>query len=142
MANLTSDLPRTFEVTASNEQIDYPQAAAKIYQGSALSDAGSPGSGTNVANTLVAGENFLGFAEITQDNSSGSAGSITTNVRGKGVICGVNVTGATAAKLGANVYMSDGNTFTTTSTSNTLIGHIKKYYTGTKCDISFTGVGF
>ena len=38
--------------------------------------------------------------------------------------------------------MSDGNTFTLTSTSNTLIGVIKKFYAGTTCDVSFAGVGF
>jgi len=140
MANLTGPSPRTYEVNADPNELDYPQGSEQTWEGSALTDAGSPGSGTNVAHTLIAGENFLGFANTSQNNASGTAFS-TINVKGKGC-AKLTVTGVTAASIGASVYASDGNTFTLTSTSNTRIGTVKQIISGTLCLVQFAGVGF
>ncbi|MDP9175622.1 MAG: hypothetical protein M3O30_17400 [Planctomycetota bacterium] len=141
MANLTNAASRTFEMLADEQ--DYPMAAAKIYQGSALSDAGSPGAATNVAETLVAGENFLGFANTTIDNSGGTAGSQTIDMKCKGTVLLV-VAGLAATSLGASVYASDGNTFTLTAAANSKIGVVKKILSvsaGTAL-VSFSGVQY
>ena len=138
MANLSAPSPRQYQVLP-DAYFDYPMTNAKIYEGSALSDAGSPGAGTNVAHNLVAGENFLGFADETVDNSGGSSGGVAITVVSKGVVQ-VAVTGVTSASLGATVYMSDGNTFTTTSTSNSKIGKVSKIVSGTTCLVSFNGI--
>lgn len=142
MANLTHTQPRTYQVLPV-AYLDYPVAAAKVYEGSALSDTSStaPGvAGTNVAETLVATENFIGFANATVDNSAGVSGA-TINVVAAGVIQLV-VTGVTAASVGATVYASDGNTFTLTSSGNTTIGKVIQIVSGTTVLVKFEGVGF
>ena len=136
MANLTTPSPRQFAVNP--DFMDYPIGTSKIYEGSAVSDAGSPSAGTNVANTLVAGENFLGFADQTVDNTSGASG-VTISVATKGYVQLV-VTGVTSASLGATVYASDGNTFTLTSTSNSKIGKVAKIVSGTTVLVAFYGL--
>jgi len=141
MANLAAPTPRTYEIRADSDELDYPQGAEQTWEGSALTDAGSPGAGTNVIHTLVAGENFVGFANTSQNNASGSAGGITINVKGKGCVK-LSVTGVTAASVGKKVYASDGNTFTLTSISNTLIGVIKQIVSGIVCMVEFAGEGF
>jgi predicted RecA/RadA family phage recombinase len=139
MAQLTHANPRPFTQPVDNQQ-DYPMTASVIYEGSAVSDAGSPGSASGNAEQLVAGENFLGFAHETVNNSAGSAGSTTINVVTSG-IAQLSVTGVTNASTGVDVYASDGNTFTTTSTSNSLIGRVVKVISGTTCSVRFWGVG-
>jgi hypothetical protein len=138
MAQLTFTTPRTYQVLPS-VYLDYPMAASStIYEGSALSDTGSATTGTGVAEPLVAGENFLGFANgtVTTGSSTGIVNAVAD-----GVIQLV-VTGVTATSTGASVYASDGNTFTLTSTSNTLIGKIIKIVSGTTVLVKFSGIGF
>lgn len=139
MSQLTSPLPRTLELDGRNFQ-DYPMVSnVTIYQGSAVSDSGSPGSATNTAHQLVAGENFLGFANATVTNASG--GSSTINVITTGVVK-LSVTGVSSTSLGAEVYASDGNTFTLTSSANSAIGRVVNIISGTTCLVRFTGLPY
>lgn len=122
MANLTAQSPRNYQ-RPLGMIIDFPMDAAKIWEGSAVSDKNA----TNVARTLNTGENFLGFANATVDNSAGVAGGTTIGVVTNGFVQ-VAVTGLLANSLGTDVYMSDGNTFTLSSNSgsNSLIGRVVK----------------
>ena len=139
MAALTAPAPRKIEVKKSFQ--DMPMTAAKVYEGSALSDTSStaPGvAGTNVVRSYTSPENFIGIALATVDNSTGTAGSQTIPVLTEGIVQLV-VTGATAASVGANVYATDGNTFTTTLTANTAIGVIVKIISGTTVLVKIQG---
>jgi hypothetical protein len=138
MAALTVQTPRTFEIPNRTFQ-DYAVAtSATIYEGSALSDTGSATTGTNVAESLVAGENFMGFANA---NVISALAGATINVVTSGTVKLV-VTGVTAASLGAEVYASDGNTFTLTSTSNSAIGRVVKIISGTTVMVRFTAFAY
>lgn len=138
MANLATTTPRTYQALPT-AYVDYAMAASTtIYEGSALSDTGSATTATNVAETLVAGENFMGFANTTV--TTGSAVG-TVNAVAEGVIQLV-VSGVTAASLGVTVYASDGNTFTTTSTSNSSIGKVVKIVSGTTVLVKFQATGY
>ena len=138
MAQLTVPTPRTYKILPVED--DFPMAAsATIYEGSALSDTGSATTATGVAEPLVAGENFMGFANATV--TSPATGTTTINVNVDGVIQLV-VTGVTSASLGATVYASDGNTFTTTSTSNTAVGKVVKIVSGTTVLVKFQAQGY
>jgi hypothetical protein len=137
MANLTATTPRTYQILPST--LDYPIAGtATIYEGSALSDTGSATTGTGVAETLLGTETFLGFASQTVLANSGIT-TITANVEG---VIQLAVTGVTAASTGATVYASDGNTFTTTSTSNSAVGKVIKVISGTTCLVKYQGLGY
>jgi predicted RecA/RadA family phage recombinase len=141
MSNLSSTTPRPYDVLPTAYQ-DYPMDAVKIYEGSAVSDKIVSSANTGIAHTLVAAEDFLGFANATKDNSSGSSGSTTVNVIAEGVVQ-IPVTGVSdATKLGVTVYASDGNTFTLTSSSNSAVGKIVKYVSGSTCKVKFQGVGY
>src|SRR4051812_14777150 len=136
MAQLSVEKGRLFEVQDNPALVKLGvDASAKVYRGSAL------GLNSVSARQLVAGDTFLGFAEETKDNSSGSAGAITVAIRQRGTVS-TPVTGASAATAyGTAVYMSDGDTATTTSTSNTQIGKVVRFVSGTTCLVYFEGVG-
>ena len=128
---LSADEIRTYQL---GDKEDYPVAALEtIYHGAAV---GSNGAGA--ARGLNAGDVFLGFADKQADNSGGAAGDINVEVKARGRIQ-VPVTGATAtlAVNRAPVYASDDNTFTTTATSNSLIGYISRLVSGTICIVEF-----
>ena len=103
-----------------------------IYEGSAVGDNAS-----GYARPLVAADPFLGFAEQMADNSAGVAGAINVRVRERGKVV-APVTGVTGVgDVGALVYMSDDDTYTLTSTSNSLVGTITRYNSGTTVVIAF-----
>ncbi|HVV70153.1 MAG TPA: hypothetical protein VHI52_01360, partial [Verrucomicrobiae bacterium] len=62
----------------------------------------------------------------------GTAGAINVPVREQGIVYITTITGASGVvtNAGTKVYMSDGNTFTTSATGNTLIGEINCYRNG------------
>lgn len=102
---------------------EYPVIAADIiYQGAAVGENGS-----GYSRPLVAGDPFQGFCEAIADNSLGAAGAINVNVKKKGNV----ILAITALAITANdrplVYASDDNTFTLTSTSNSLIGTVSRW---------------
>ncbi len=120
MTTLAKDTPRDYELGDRNE---YPVIASDIiYEGAAVGENGS-----GYARPLVAGDKFLGFAEKQADNSSGSAGAVNVRVIDKGKIKVSIADLAITANDRPAVYMSDDNTFTLTSTSNSLVGYIARW---------------
>ncbi len=119
MTTLSKDKIRSYELGNLN---DLPVVASDIvYEGAAV---GLNASG--YARPLVAGDKFAGFAEIKADNSNGSNGEIDVNVKNKGRV-EVAISGFAITNVLADVYASDDDTFTLTSTANTLIGKAIRY---------------
>jgi len=138
MANLTVATPRPFAIEVESNEIPLPQAAENTLEGSALGDKSSLGN----ARTLVAADNFLGFAVQSNNNSAGTDGSVTILVKDKGLVDLV-VTSASTVSIGASVYASDGNTFTAASSGNSKIGVIRRKIPGVTnfCTVAIAGVG-
>lgn len=130
MTTLAANSPRDQEVGNINE---IPVIASDIiYEGAAVGDNAS-----GYARPLQAADPFLGFAEQKVDNSAGAAGALSVRVteRGKLVVPVVGATGV--GDVGTAVYMSDDDTFTLTSTSNSLIGKVGRYVSGTTCMVHY-----
>lgn len=134
MTTLASNKPRAFETGDFN---DLPVIATDIiYEGAAVGES----SATGIFRPLVAGDNFAGFAVKKADNSAGAASAINVKVQQKGRI-ELEVTGVTAVTdEGSTVYASDDNTFTLSSSSNSAIGKIIRWISGTKCIVAFEAV--
>lgn len=139
MATLTLDTPRVFE-TGHDEYLNEVALAAstKIFAGAAV------GTTSGTARPLVAGDPFAGFCTDYCDSTVSSNPAIPTvgyalrvKVKSKGVaqLSVVGVTGVT--NEGATVYASDDATFTLTSTSNTAIGKVERWISGTLCMVAF-----
>lgn len=131
MATLAKDSPRDYQL---GEIEEYPVIAADtIFEGAAVGENGS-----GFARPLVAADKFLGFAEAKVDNESGAAGDVTVRVKSKGRVV-VDVVGASAVTANDRpaVYASDDDTFTLTSTGNSLIGSVSRWISGTKCVVEF-----
>jgi predicted RecA/RadA family phage recombinase len=119
MATLTLDLPRPW-VLGDYEQ--HPVIANDIiFEGAAVGDNGS-----GYARPLVAGDQFLGFAEINVDNTGGSAGDKGVRVKREGA-AQLPVTSLAITDVGKDVYASDDNTFLLTATSNSYIGTVRSF---------------
>ena len=120
MATLTENTPRVYAI---GDRLAYPVIASDvIYEGAAVGENVS-----GYARPLTAGDVFLGFAIEQADNSSGSAGDIDVKVESKGYIkLAISSIGVTSNDRVA-VYASDDNTFTLTSTSNSLIGYVAQW---------------
>ena len=134
MATLSTDTPRAFGLGDINE---LPVIASDIiYEGSAVGDNAS-----GYSRPLVAGDPFQGFCIKKVDNSSGSAGDKNVIVRRFGLVQ-LAVTGASSvADNGRNVYASDDAVFTLTKGTNTKIGQVARWVTGTTCVVSFASLG-
>lgn len=128
---LSKNIQPVYEVGDINE---HPIAASsKIYLGSAV---GQVSGGPN-CRALVAADKFLGFSIDEFDNSAGGAGAINARVKTHGMIV-LSVTGVTNATApGTAIYASADDTFTTTATSNSLIGKFHRWISGTKCVVRF-----
>ena len=133
MATLAQDKPRAFGVGEFNE---LPVIASDIiFEGAAVGD-----NGAGLARPLVAADPFLGFAKERCDNSAGAASARNVKVFERGKI-ELDVVGvASADDVGQTVYASDDDTFTLTSTSNTAIGKVVRWVSGTRCVVYFEGV--
>lgn len=129
MTTLSKNTPRAFEGGMFN---DLPVIAADIiYEGAAV------GKSSGNARPLVAADVFLGFAVRKADNSDGVAGAINVKLQQEGDV-ELTVVGASAVTdEGAAVYADDDNTFTLTSSSNSSIGKVKRWITGTTCLVHF-----
>lgn len=124
MATLDVDKVRDFEYSGEDLYNDLQIIASDVvYEGAAVGENGS-----GFWRPLVAGDPFGGFAVRKVDNASGSAGDKYIRVRSKG-IAKLAVTGVNTAAQGDGVpvYASDDDTFTTTSSGNTLIGRTHRY---------------
>lgn len=117
---------------------DLPMIAADIiYEGAAVGENGS-----GYFRPLVAADPFAGFAERTVDNSAGAAGAVNVRVKPRGRVI-LPVVGVTAVTdEGATVYASDDDTFTLTSTSNSAIGKITRYISGTTVEVYYEASSF
>lgn len=117
---LTADALAVYEL---GDREEYPVVASDIiYEGAAVGENGS-----GYARPLQANDPFLGFAEKQADNSNGSAGAIRVRVKTKGKIK-ASISGlAVTANDRPAVYMSDDDTFTLTSTSNSLVGYVSRF---------------
>lgn len=131
MATLAQDTARAYELGDVEE---YPVIASDIiYEGAAVGENAS-----GYARPLTAADPFLGFAERIADNSAGAAGDVNVRVKSRGKVV-LSVTGVSdvTANDRVAVYASDDATFTTTSTSNSLIGYVSRYISGSDCVVEF-----
>ena len=118
MAQATANQQRIYEFGVYGDQ---PVAAGVIiYEGSAV------GYTAGYARQLVAGDVFGGFAMAKADATGLAAGAINVNVHSGGYVI-LPMVACAITDVGSNVYASDGNTFTLTVGSNTLIGTVHKF---------------
>lgn len=130
MATLANDKARAFELGDIQE---LPMIASDIiYEGAAVGDNAS-----GLARPLVAADPFLGFAERTVDNSTGAASAKSVRVRTRGQVVLPVVGAASAADVSETVYASDDDTFTLTAGTNTPIGKVARWVSGTTCVVAF-----
>ena len=127
MATLTAASPRTF---SSSEYMSYGVVASDvIYQGAVV------GLSSGYARPLQAGDTYLGVAMDTVDNSAGSAGDknvkVSTTVPFAMAVAGVS----DVTSLTLPVYASDDDTLTLTEGSNSLVGIVIGYVSGSTCVI-------
>lgn len=135
MTTLAANSPRSFVL---GEHQDLPVIASDIiYEGAAVGENAS-----GYFRPLVATDAFAGFAESKADNSAGAAGAINVRVQTRGRII-LAVTGVTAVTdEGSTVYAADDNDFTLTSTSNTAIGKVVRYISGTSVEVYFEAASY
>lgn len=120
MTTLAKDQPRDFYEGKFSE---IPVIAADIiYQGAAVGAEAASG----FARPLVAGDPFLGFAELQVDNSAGGDAAKHVRVRKTGMIK-LAISGLAITDIGKDVYASDDNTFILTAAGNTRIGHVQRF---------------
>jgi hypothetical protein len=133
MTTLAVSKPRVYEIHGDERNSDLPVIASDIiYEGAAVGENGS-----GYFRPLVAADPFAGFALSDCDNSAGAAGAKHVHLRTRGTIA-LSVTGVTAVTdEGSTVYASDDDTFTLTSTSNTAIGKVVRYVSGTNVIVYF-----
>ena len=131
---LAENTPRTYQVA---DKEDYLVASGEIiYEGAAVGE-----NTAGYARALQAADKFLGFAEFKADNSLGSAGAILVKAKKKGnIILEVAGSDITSNSRPA-VYASDDGTFTLTSTSNSKIGYVSRWISGTQCVVEFDSRG-
>ena len=128
---LSAGTPLLFDVgPAGNLNAQPVKATSQIWRGSAV------GMTSGFARALVAADTFAGFSE--QDVLGlATDGAITVPVIAIGRVQLV-ITGLTSTTaIGTSIYASDDGTFTTTSTSNSLIGVLWRYVTGTTGIVAF-----
>lgn len=120
MTTLAANLVRDWGV---GDRLAYPVIASDIiYEGAAVGENGS-----GYARPLVAADPFLGFAIAKADNSSGAAGAVNVDVKTRGFVKLPITSIAITSNDRVAVYASDDNTFTLTSTSNSLIGYVAQW---------------
>lgn len=119
MTTLAVDTPRVYELGTVNE---IPAVTNDIiYEGAAV------GLSSGYARPLVAADTFVGFCEQQCDNTGGAAGAKNVRVIAKGLVQ-LAVSGVTAiTNVGDAVYASDDATFTTTASTNTYIGAVRRF---------------
>ena len=133
-ATATANTPRPYEL---GDFSHLPMADnVKIYEGSAVGDNGS-----GYARALVAGDPFRGFCVEFADNTVTGhvVGGVFVQMKRWGMIQ-LSITGVTAVTdVGKPVYASDDNTFTLTAGSNSYIGRIVRWISGTQATVEFDG---
>lgn len=135
MTTLAKNAPRDFVL---GDTQDLPVIASDIiYEGAAVGENAS-----GYFRPLVAGDPFAGFAQSQADNSAGAAGAINVRVKPRGRVV-LSVTGVTAVTdEGSTVYAADDDSFTLTVGSNTPIGKVVRYISGTSVEVYFEAASF
>lgn len=119
---VSAELGRALRVIASDT----------IFAGSAIGENGS-----GYMRPLVAGDPFKGFASEQCENESGSAGDKRVKRYVKGHI-ELSITGVTGVgDIGDAVYASDDDTFTKTESTNSFVGRIEDWISGTTAIVAF-----
>jgi len=130
MTDLTNNSPRKFE-GENIENMTFPMGAnLQLFAGSALMMAAATGLAANC--TPTASGIFIGFADEEKDNRTGSAFgglaascNIAIRARGRVWLTVAEAGNWARTQIGATVYASDGNVFTTAAgTNNILIGKV------------------
>lgn len=135
MAVLAADEPRAYEATGAGPTFNDLAAQVDIhFVGSAMSiDANGD------VGPLLATEAFVGFCEENIDNSAGAAGSVNVKVRQKGharlTVVGVD----DHNDVNAQVFATDDNTFTLTTSGGAVIGKVIRWIASTTCIVAFEG---
>ncbi len=126
---LSADTPRVYELGDINS---VPvKASTTIYEGAAV------GLTSGYARGLVAGDDFVGFAERQADNSAvATDGAINCRVKSKGIAT-LTITGVAVTDVGQPVYASDDGTFTLTQGSNSYIGNVYRYVGANTAQVAF-----
>lgn len=122
MAQLTANQVNTYDCFPSAFSSVPVTDNVVIYKGSAV------GSLSGYGRQLVANDVFLGFAEQHIDNTvtNHASGFLSVPVVTEGIIqCAI--ASAAVGDINKAVYLSDGNTFTYTSSGNTLIGRVFRF---------------
>lgn len=129
MTTLAADKPRKFLNVDQEVQNGLPCVTADIiYAGALVGDNAS-----GYARPLVAGDEFWGVCKDKCDNSGGANGAKNVEVKARCFI-EVDVTGASAVTdVNSTVYASDDDTLTLSSTSNSTVGKIIRWISGTTC---------
>jgi hypothetical protein len=131
MTTLAADKARDFQV---GEIEEYPVIATDtIYEGAAVGENAS-----GYARPLVAGDKFLGFA-IEKVENTGAAGAKNVRVRTRGRVV-VPLTGTIADNDRPAVYASDDDTFTKSSSNNSLIGYVSRWISNSQAVVEFDAV--
>jgi len=131
---LAANAPRTYQV-GINEA--YPVAAgANIFEGAAIGE-----NAAGYARALQAGDKFLGFCLFPVDNTAGLAGAERVEVRTSGNVRLAVIGSAITSNDRPAVYASDDGTFTLTVGSNSKIGYVSRWISGTDCVVEFDARG-
>lgn len=113
MTQLGANLQRTFVL---GDDAEYPASTGAVYEGSAA------GLTSGYARQLVAGDPFVGFVK-RGCAASGANGTNKVLVRRRDRVV-LTITSVAITDVGKPVYASDGNAFTLTASTNTMIGHV------------------
>lgn len=121
MSQLTADTVQSFETPGIDNEFGVLDNVI-VYRGSALGSSGG------YARQLVAADLFLGFAENKADNTGTghASGAKKVAVRREGYVQ-LAITSLAVTDINKAVYASDGNTYTLTAGSNTLIGRVHRW---------------
>lgn len=120
MTTLTNDTNRVFEVNNDSNAVALA-AGTKVFQGSLIGKTA-----TGYGRALEAGDTAMGFAKDNVDNTDGTDGEKIVEVKSMGKVS-LFISGLTIADVGKDVYASDDNTFTLTSTGNSKVGKIIRF---------------
>ena len=136
MTTLSANLKRRFEFEPLPIFNDVPMVGTDtIFEGAAVGESSSLG----LARPLVAADSFMGFAvEKAINAGAASAQSVRISERGR---VKLSVTGVTSeADHRATVYADDDNAFTLTNSSNSTIGKVARWISGTTCIVAYESV--
>lgn len=120
MTTLAVDAVRPMEI---GDIAEYSVIAADIiYQHAAVGLV----DGSGHARPLVAGDRFVGFAELRVDNSAGAAAAKTVRTIEKGKVQ-LSVTGAVITDVNQPVYASDDNAFQFSPVGGSFVGRVHRF---------------